>query len=178
MLLDTFVKSNKKILNNLVVVSPDYGSVKRSRSIAETLQVPLAIVDKKRPKANQVKVSDILGDVKDKNCLMIDDMIDTGGTMISAAKLLKEKGAKSVTILATHALFNGDSINLFKQAKNDEIINGLYVTDTISNDKLPNFVKVISVAEMISNAINVFVGGAGESISKVYNKYKFFKIFE
>ncbi len=177
LLLDRFIKQNKKITKNLIVVSPDYGSVKRSRSIAQKLGVDIAIVDKMRPKANQVKVSNILGDVNGKDCLMVDDMIDTGGTMISAAALLKEKGAKSVNILATHALFNGNAIDNFTKAKKDKVVDSILVTDTIPNN-LPEFIKVISVDELIANAIQVFAGGAGESMSKVYNKYKFFKEFE
>ncbi len=177
LLLDVFVKNNKKLLKDLIVVSPDYGSVKRSRSISEMLDIGLAIVDKKRPKANQVKVSDVLGNVEGKYCIMVDDMIDTGGTMIEAAKLLKEKGAKGVAILATHALFNGDSCKKFEDAKKQKIIDQVYVTDTIPN-KLPSFINIISVAEMISNAIVVFANENGESMSKVYNKYKYFKVFE
>ncbi len=176
LLLDRFIKQNKKILKNLTVVSPDYGSVKRSRSIAQKLGVDIAIVDKMRPKANQVKVSNILGDVSGKDCLMVDDMIDTGGTMISAAALLKEKGAKTVSVLATHALFNGTAIDNFTKAKKDKVLDSILVTDTIPNE-LPEFIKVVSVDELIANAIQVFAG-SGESMTKVYNKYKFFKEFE
>lgn len=177
LLLDKFIKSNKKITKNIVVVAPDYGSVKRSRSIAEKIGAYLAIVDKRRPKANQVRVSDILGNVKGKYCLIVDDMIDTGGTMLSAAKLLKDKGATDVFILATHALFNGNAINEFEKAKKDKIINQVLVTDTIPN-KLPNFMQIVSVADLIAHAIDVFVGTPGESMSKIYNHYKFFNSFE
>ena len=169
-MLDRFIKQNKKILKNLTVVSPDYGSVKRSRSIAQKLGVDIAIVDKMRPKANQVKVSNILGDVSGKDCLMVDDMIDTGGTMISAAALLKEKGAKTVSVLATHALFNGTAIDNFTKAKKDKVLDSILVTDTIPNE-LPEFIKVVSVDELIANAIQVFAG-SGESMTKVYKRVR------
>ncbi len=108
---------------------------------------------------------------------MVDDMIDTGGTMISAAKLLKEKGAKSVSILATHALFNGNAIENFENAKKSKVIDLVMVTNTIPNE-LPSWVQVVSVAELIANAVMVFTSEHGQSMSKVYNKYKYFKVFE
>lgn len=178
MLTDVFLKENKINMEDIVVVSPDFGSIKRSRAISEKIGINLAIVDKKRPKPNAVIISNIFGDVEGKYCLMIDDIIDSGGTMISCAKLLKEKGAKGVIILATHALFNGDANKNFQSAYEEGFITDMYVTDTTNNIDIPKFIKVLSIAEIVTAAINVYSGNAGESISTVYKKYKFFQVFE
>lgn len=178
MLTDVFLKENKINMEDIVVVSPDFGSIKRSRAISEKIGINLAIVDKKRPKPNAVIISNIFGDIEGKYCLMIDDIIDSGGTMISCAKLLKEKGAKGVIILATHALFNGDANKNFQSAYEEGFITDMYVTDTTNNIDIPKFIKVLSIAEIVAAAINVYSGNAGESISTVYKKYKFFQVFE
>lgn len=152
---------NKTKINYFTVVSPDYGGVKRNKDISQLLNLPLAIIDKRRPAPNTVEVANILGDVCGQNCIMIDDMIDTGGTMIAAAKLLKERGAKTISILATHALFNGDAVNNFKKAIEDGIINNIFVTDTIENKfDIPNL-NVISVASPIARAIELYKAGYG-----------------
>ena len=121
-MLSKFLKDVKYPLKDITIVSPDYGGVKRARMVASKMSVPIAIVDKRRPKPNEVEIENILGDVKNKHCILPDDMIDTGGTMLSVAKLLKSKGAKSVSIIATHGLFNGKSIENFDQAFKDKII--------------------------------------------------------
>lgn len=153
-------------LDNFTAVSPDYGGLKRLKEIGQLFNVPLAIIDKKRPAPNQVEVSNILGDVKDRNCILFDDMIDTGGTMLAAANLLKEKGAKTVSILATHALFNGDAVEKFKTAVNNGLISNIFITDTIEQDlNIPNL-HIVSVAPAISKVIKLFEIGHG-SMSNV-----------
>ncbi len=91
--------------SDLIAVAPDVGSVKRVRSFAESLNIPMAIIDKRRPKANVAEVMNIIGEVEAKNVILLDDIIDTAGTITEAAKVLKEKGAKEVYACCTHALF-------------------------------------------------------------------------
>ena len=179
LMLDFLLKEKGFVKENLVIVAPDYGSVKRSRSISEKLEVEFAVVDKRRPKANVVEISDVLGNVEGKDCILPDDMIDTGGTMIGAATLLKSKGAKSITILATHALFNGEAKKNFEKAIKDKIIDKILVTNSIDNkETIPNGTIVISIGELISDAINVYVKGSGACISEIYKKWKYSKVFE
>lgn len=158
-LLHAFIKKSK--INNFVVVSPDYGGVKRAKEISQWFNLPLAIIDKRRPAPNQVEVSNILGNVKDQHCVLFDDMIDTGGTMIAASRLLKSNGAKTVSILATHALFNGNAKENFINAFNEKIIDYVFVTDTIEQDlSIPN-INVVSVATPIARVIELLNIGYG-----------------
>ncbi len=159
----------KHTIDDLTVVSPDYGGVKRARSMAQHLNAPLAIVDKRRPRPNEVEVSNILGDVNGRECLLIDDMIDTGGTILAASKLLKSKGAKSVTIMATHALFNGNAIANITKAIEDGVLHDIFVTDTIPQVPNPN-INVVSVAPFFADSIDIYTKNRG-SVSKLYAKY-------
>ncbi len=178
LMLDYLFNNNKVTKEDLVVVSPDYGSVKRTRSIANKINSGFAIIDKNRVGKNRVESLDILGDVANKNCLIFDDIIDTGGTILEACKILKEKGAKNIDIVVTHGLLNKDAIPNFIQAKKDRIINKIYITDTIERkEELSDVFSVISIASLISSAILVFAKGTN-CISTVYEKYSFFKFFE
>lgn len=173
-LLEEFFEKYKNKLNHddITIVSPDYGGVKRAREIAERLKVELAIIDKRRPRPNEVEIENILGNVKGKHCIIPDDMIDTGGTMISVARLIKSQGAKSVDILATHGLFNGKALENFEQAFKDNVIDHLFTTNTIDNTSLlPAKINVVDISDLIANAINIFESGTG-SISKIYSTYK------
>ena len=164
-LLHSFIKKTK--ICDFVVVSPDYGGVKRAKEISQAFELQLAIVDKRRPAPNQVEVSNLLGNVSNKVCLLFDDMIDTGGTMIAASKLLKEKGAKEVYILATHALFNGNAVINFTNAINEGIIKNIFVTNTIEkNLNIPNL-EIISVAKPISKIIELLNIGHGSMSASI-----------
>ena len=124
----TFNDIRSKNLKDLVVVSPDVGGVVRARAIAKRLNdADLAIIDKRRPRANQVQVMNIIGDVKDRDCVIVDDIVDTAGTLCMAVKALKEQGARSVTAYATHPVLSGDAIDNIINSSLDEIV----VTDTI-----------------------------------------------
>ena len=116
-------------LNNLVCVSPDIGGVERSRALGKLLGVGLAIVDKRRPAPGKSKVMNIIGNVKDKVCIIVDDIIDSGGTIVNAAKKLKDKGAKEIHVYITHGVLSGEAV---KKIKNSPIKN-LVITDTIDN---------------------------------------------
>ncbi len=137
---------------DLIVVSPDVGSVSRARSIATKLETPLAIVDKRRPKANVMEVMNIVGDVKGKTCLLMDDMIDTAGTITQGARALVEVGgAKSVIVCCTHAVMSGPAIERLQ----DSVISKVYHLNTIDlpEDKNIDKFEEISVAPIFARAI-------------------------
>jgi ribose-phosphate pyrophosphokinase len=138
-------------VSNLIAVAPDVGSVKRVRSFAESLDIPMAIIDKRRPKANVAEVMNIIGEVDGKNVILLDDMIDTAGTITAAASVLKEKGAKDIYACGTHALFSGPAVERLKNAPISKII----VTNTIAqeNHGLENL-EVLSVAPLLGEAID------------------------
>lgn len=115
-------------ISNLVVVSPDVGGVVRARAIAKLInEADLAIIDKRRPRHNQAEVMNLIGDVKDRCCLLVDDIIDTGSTLCAAANVLKERGASSVKAYCTHAVLSGNAIKNIENSALDEVV----VTDTI-----------------------------------------------
>jgi ribose-phosphate pyrophosphokinase len=142
----------KKRINDLVVLSPDIGGVKFARAYAKRLHIPLAIADKRRPKPNEAEVMNIIGAVKDKNILIIDDIVDTGGTMIQAAEAAYLEGAKGAYAGCTHPILSGNAVEKLKKSSFSEII----VTDTIPLDENKTFdkIKVISVASLFGNAIH------------------------
>jgi len=142
----------QKGIKDLVVVSPDLGSVTRTRDLSNKLDAPIAIVDKRRPEPNVSEIMNIIGDVKGKNVILIDDMIDTAGTIVNAAKALKEMGAKDVYACCTHGVFSGPAALRLK----DSVISELVVLDTIDISQemrtLEN-VTLLSVAPVFSEAI-------------------------
>ncbi|MBE6900296.1 MAG: ribose-phosphate pyrophosphokinase [Ruminococcaceae bacterium] len=142
-----------------VAVSPDHGSVNRVRKFAEKLDIPLAIIDKRRPKANVSEVMNIIGDVKGKKCIILDDMVDTAGTLCNAAKALVEiGGAKSVTACATHGPLSGPALQRIK----DSVLEELVLLDTIpiSDEKKAECGKitVLPVAPVFAEAIERIYG--------------------
>lgn len=164
--------SEKYKNRDLCIVSPDYGGVKRARSIAQCLHVPLAIIDKRRPAPNKVEVSNVLGNVENKDCILVDDMIDTGGTILSAAKLLKEKGVKSISIMCTHAVFSNNAIDKFREAINEGIVSNLYITDSIpeANNYKSKNIHVYSLAKLYADFIKIQDKHISIS-SNLYKKY-------
>ena len=100
----------RKNMEDICVVSPDHGGATRARKLAVALDAPVAIIDKRRPKPNVAEIMGVLGDVSGKNCIMIDDMIDTGGTIVAGIEMLKEKGAKSISVACTHPVFSGPAV--------------------------------------------------------------------
>lgn len=156
-------------LTNLVVVSPDHGGGTRARRLGNYLNVSLAVIDKRRTTPNKSKVKFVLGDVKDKNAIIIDDMIDTGGTIINAAKAIKDHGAKSVYILATHGIFSGKASKNLKQAVAAGIIKEVVITNTIEISEEKKFagLKIISIADFIAKMIDASINN--KSLTKVYD---------
>ena len=139
--------------DDVVVVSPDIGGVVRARAIAKLLNdTDLAIIDKRRPQANVSQVMHIIGDVEGRDCIIVDDMIDTGGTLCKAAEALKEHGAKRVFAYATHPILSGKAAENLRNSVIDEVI----VTDSIplsAELKALNIVKVLTLADMLAETI-------------------------
>jgi ribose-phosphate pyrophosphokinase len=158
--------------SNLVIVSPDYGGIKRARQIAATLNLPLAILDKRRPSPNHAEISNVLGDVKDKNCLISDDMVDTAGTIVAACKVLKDHGAKSITIAATHGILSDPATERLSKAVKAGVISNIYLTNSIESvydRKIPGL-HVCDLGKYLSEIIQVYYSENG-SISSVYQHY-------
>lgn len=149
-------------LTDFVVVSPDVGSVKRTRKVAGMLDAPMAIIDKRRYATNATEVMQVIGDVKGKNLLLIDDMIDTAGTMTNSIKALKEMGAKKIYAAATHGVLSGKAIKNLSEAPVEKI----FITDTIEliKEKQIEKIKVVSVAGIIAKAIDRVHKGKSVSI--------------
>ncbi|EIR9374558.1 ribose-phosphate pyrophosphokinase [Campylobacter jejuni] len=138
-----------KHFKNAIIGSPDIGGVVRARSVAKHLGLDIVIVDKRREKANESEVMNIIGDVKDKEVILVDDIIDTAGTIVKAAEALKEKGAKSVMACCTHAVLSGKAYERIASGVLDELV----VTDTIPlKEQLPN-IKVLSVTPVFAEVI-------------------------
>lgn len=156
LLASYYLQKFRDELEDFVVVSPDLGSVTRARTFASRLNVPIAIVDKRRPKPNVSEVMNIIGDIKDKNVILIDDMIDTAGTITNGAAALKERGAKEVYACCTHAVLSGPAIERI----NNSPISELLVLDTIplTPDKMIDKIKVLSVAPVFAEAIKRIYG--------------------
>ena len=138
-------------LKNACVVSPDLGGVTRARNLANRIGAEFAIIEKRRPKANVAEVLNVLGDVEGKDCIMVDDMIDTAGTITKGAELLKKFGAKTVRACCTHPVLSGPAIERIRDSALDEVV----VTNTIAlpPEKLVSKIKVLSVAPFIARAI-------------------------
>ena len=139
-------------IDNIVVVSPDTGSVARIREFARRLEAPLAIVDKRRPKENESEVMNLIGEVAGKHALVFDDMIDTGGTLVKAAKAIKEQGALDVIACSTHAVFSGDAV----QRITDSVLDEVLVSDSIPlkpEATACEKIKVLSIAPLVGEAI-------------------------
>lgn len=137
--------------DDVVVVSPDHGGVVRARKLADFLKSTIAIIDKRRPRANVAEVMNIIGDVKGKTCIIIDDMIDTAGTITLAAAALLDQGAKEVYASCTHAIFSGPAVERLEESE----IKRIVVTDSIlqPEDRYLSKLDTVSVAELIAEAI-------------------------
>tara|TARA_Y100001970_G_C14253551_1_gene873494 strand:+ start:5310 stop:6242 length:933 start_codon:yes stop_codon:yes gene_type:complete len=137
---------------NIICVAPDVGGVERARALGKKLDVGLAIVDKRRPSPGKSQVMNVIGNVKNKICILTDDIIDSGGTIVNAANALLKRGAKEVHVYATHGVFSGDAVKKIKNSK----IKNLVITDSIdSSDKLKKVrnIEVLSISILLAEAI-------------------------
>ena len=136
----------------LTVVSPDAGGVERARAFAKRLSSPLAIIDKRREEANVAEVMNVVGDVAGRNCLLVDDLIDTGGTLVKGAEALLEKGAASVSACATHAVLSGPAVSRIEESQLKEVVftNSIPLSETARNSTR---IKSLSIAKLMADAI-------------------------
>jgi len=152
--------------NNLMVVSPDVGGVVRARALARRLGVDLAIVDKRRERAGESEVMNIIGDVKGRSCILVDDIVDSGGTICNAAEALIEKGAKDVCAYATHGVLSGGAVARIQNSK----LKSMVVTDSISDTeemRRSSKIRRISIAPLIGEAIRRI--NNEESVSSLFD---------
>ncbi len=159
-----FREEMKDVGDNLVVVSPDLGSVTRARNFAQRLDAPIAIIDKRRPKANVSEVMNIIGDIKDKTAILVDDMIDTAGTITNGAQALIDRGAKKVYACCTHGVLSGPAIERIKNSCIEQLV--MLDTITLSDEKKIDKIKTLSVAPIF-----------GEAIDKVYEETSISTLF-
>ena len=165
---DNDIRNNfsRKERDNLMFVSPDVGGVVRTRSLAKRFNADIAIVDKRRPKAGQSEVMNIIGDVAGRSCILLDDIIDSGGTLCNAAKALKDKGANDVTAYITHGVLSGPAVERITNSELREVV----ITDTIAQpEAVKNCSKIreVSVATLIGEAIRRISND--ESVSKLFD---------
>lgn len=155
----------EKAMDDIVIVSPDHGSVTRARSMAEPLNAPIAIVDKRRPEPNKSEIMNIIGDIEGKNCILVDDMIDTAGTITNAANALKDLGAKSVVACATHPILSGPAKERLESSAIEELV--LLNTVPIPEERRISKMKMLSVAPLFAEAMTrVFTN---DSISRLFD---------
>lgn len=155
----------EKNLEDVCIVSPDHGSVTRARNMAEYFNCPIAIVDKRRPEPNKSEIMNIIGDIKGKNCIILDDMIDTAGTITNAANVIKEMGAKNVYAGATHGVLSGPALERIEASAICEL--ALLNTVPVPEDKKLDKMTMLSVAPIFAEAMTrVFTNG---SISKLFD---------
>ena len=163
-----FARFIKKSFKNkkLICVSPDVGGVQRTRGLATKLKTDLAIIDKRRPKPGKSQVMNLIGDVRGKTCLIVDDIIDSGGTIVNAAEVLKKRGATEIYVFITHGVLSGDATRKIKNSK----IKKLFITDTIDNSKKiknNNKIEVLSISSLMAEAIKRISNST--SVSDLFN---------
>ena len=151
--------------DDVVVVSPDLGSVTRARKFADNLHAPIAIIDKRRPKANVCEIMNIIGDIDGKRCILIDDMIDTAGTITNAANALKGLGAKNIYACCTHGVLSGPAIERINNSEIEELV--MLNTIPLRDDLDTNKIRSISVAPLFA-----------EAIKRIYDDQPISKLFE
>jgi ribose-phosphate pyrophosphokinase len=160
------VKAKYKGLTNLAVVSPDVGGVVRARALAKRVDAQLAIVDKRRERPGESEVMNVIGDVRGKDCLLLDDIVDSGGTLCNAADALLEKGASSVSAYITHGVLSGGAVARITGSRLQELV----ITDSIQPTKAmldaPN-IRVVSIADLIGEAISRTA--TEESVSSLFD---------
>jgi len=162
-LVDEVLRQSYK---DLIVVSPDIGGVVRARAFAKQLDIDLAIIDKRRPKANEAQVMHLIGEVKDRTCLIVDDMVDTAGTLCKAADALKEQGALKVVAYCTHPVLSGNAL---------ENINGSTLDSLVVTDTIPLSTEARNCKKIRQLSISKFLG---ESIRRVSNEESVSAMFD
>ncbi len=152
--------------DDMVAVSPDVGSVARARKFAQRLEIPIAIIDKRRPKANVSEIMNVIGNIENKRCVLVDDLIDTAGTIVNGVEALLKMGAKEVYACCTHSVLSGPAIEKIADPKIKELVT--LNTVPIATDKMLDKITVISVASIFAQAIERIYGDM--SISKLFTQ--------
>lgn len=155
-------------LKKPIIVSPDVGGIKRARKYSKKLGLGLAVIDKRRPKPNVAEVEHMLGDVKGKNCLVVDDMMDTAGTMTKGVEFLMDQGAKDVRVFVTHGILSGPAISRIKKSS----VKKVYITDTIAQPAIVSSCdkfKILSVGKLLGETLKRVV--AGDSLQNMFETY-------
>ncbi|MGD9141254.1 MAG: ribose-phosphate pyrophosphokinase, partial [bacterium] len=152
-------------IKDLTVVSPDMGSVQMARAVAKRLEAPLALVDKRRPKPNVSEVMNVIGEVEGRNLIILDDLVDTGGTIVEAAAALRAKGAKEIYVGCTHGILSGNALERIQKSPITELV----ITNTVplADGKKADKVRILSVAPLLGEAIRRIHNG--ESVSSLFN---------
>ena len=157
----------KKIKSkNLICVAPDVGGTARARALGKMLNVGLAIVDKRRPAPGKSEVMNVIGNVNNKTCIIVDDIIDSGGTIVNAAKILKQKGAKDVHVYCSHGVLSGDAVDKIKKSS----VKNLVITDTINNSekvKKAKNIEILTISHLVGEAIRRISNST--SVSDLFN---------
>jgi len=170
-MLGNYFKEKNFAKDDVVVVSPDHGGVVRARRLADILDAPIAIIDKRRPKPNMVEAQNVIGDVDGKICIVVDDICDTAGTLCAGCQILKDHGAKEVYVGITHGIFSRDAIEKI----NNSVIKELVISDTIplpaEKAEKTEKITVLTIADMIAKAIEAIEGHT--PVSKVYEDFSF-----
>ena len=170
-MLGEYFKSLHIPNEDLVVVSPDHGGVTRARRLADILDAPIAIIDKRRPKPNMVEAQNVIGDVEGKTCIVIDDICDTAGSLVAGCQILKDRGAKEIYTGITHGIFSRDAIEKIEHSPIKEMV----ISDTIPMDEdkkaRSTKVRIISISNMLAKTILAIRGH--EPVSRVYEDYHF-----
>ena len=152
--------------NNLICVAPDVGGTPRARALGKMLNVGLAIVDKRRQAPGRSEVMNVIGNVNNKTCIIVDDIIDSGGTIVNAARVLKKKGAKDVHVYVSHGVLSGDAVEKIKKSE----IKNLVITDTIDNSekvKKAKNIEILSISNLVGEAIKRISNST--SVSDLFN---------
>ncbi len=157
----------KKIkTNNLICVAPDVGGTARARALGKMLNIDLAIIDKRRPKPGKSEVMNVIGKVNNKTCIIVDDIIDSGGTIVNAAKALKNNGAKDVHVYCSHGVLSGNAVEKIKNSK----VKNLVITDTIDNInkvKKAKNIEILTISHLVGEAIKRISNST--SVSDLFN---------
>ena len=151
---------------NLICVAPDVGGTARARALGKMLNVGLAIVDKRRPAPGKSVVMNVIGNVKDKTCIIVDDIIDSGGTIVNAAKILKQRGARDVHVYVSHGVLSGDAVEKIRKSQ----IKNLVITDTIDNSqkvKKAKNIEILTISNLVGEAIKRISNST--SVSDLFN---------
>lgn len=170
-MIGTYFKNKQFPKEDVVVVSPDHGGVVRARRLADLLDAPIAIIDKRRPKPNMVEAQNVIGDVDGKICIVIDDICDTAGSLVAGCNILKEHGAKEIYTGITHGIFSKDALTKIENSPIREMVIADTIPFTKQQEEQTSKVKVLSVAEMLAQTITAIEDHC--PVSNVYERYSY-----